>query len=390
MPNPYLIELTGQVGSATFNAQDVRKALNGAAGRPVDIMIDSCGGLLSEGLSISGAVRDHGQVTAHLRGLVASAATIASMGAARISIAPESLYLVHKVSLGFIDWASRNADQLDRFIQELQHTKENLDAMDRAIAEVYARRCKKPVKDLLELMKGERWLSASETLEWGFVDEIQEQQSQGNSDPSDNEPNASGLQPKASTISITAAQAAAITAAGLPMPPVEILSQPSGNIFTKLANQISQFLSNLMNPNQQNPNPSGLQPNPSGLQPNASTLHSQPSTHENPPSQPAQNTLSVDPAAAPAGSGATNNASTLHSQPSTPQSPDNRDDEINRLKAEIAALKAQNAAAPGASTNEVKTSSGLQPNASVLTPKTPYEAYIRTSQSAQALFNSIP
>ena len=147
------LQLTGYVGSSTFSARTVRSVLAQYPGKHVDIMIDSFGGSLPEGLSICGAIRDHADVTVHFRGMNASAATIASMGAKKITIAPESMYLVHKVSLEFFDWASRNADQLDSFIKALQDTKEDLDKMDSSIAALYANRCKKKPKDLLDLMQ---------------------------------------------------------------------------------------------------------------------------------------------------------------------------------------------------------------------------------------------
>lgn len=170
----YHLQLIGYVGSASFNARTTRALLAQYPGKHVDVLIDSFGGSLAEGLSICGAFRDHGDVTVHFRGMNASAATIASMGARKIIIAPESMYLVHKVSLEFFDWASRNADQLEDFIKALNECKEDLDAMDRNIAELYASRCKRPAKDLLDLMKAGKWLTPSEAQAWGLVDEITE------------------------------------------------------------------------------------------------------------------------------------------------------------------------------------------------------------------------
>ncbi|MBD5188360.1 MAG: hypothetical protein HDS96_04520 [Bacteroidales bacterium] len=50
------------------------------------MLIDSLGGSLTAGLSIFAAVKNHGKVNVHFVGLNASDATIASLGAAHISI----------------------------------------------------------------------------------------------------------------------------------------------------------------------------------------------------------------------------------------------------------------------------------------------------------------
>lgn len=46
--------------------------------------------------------------------------------------------------------------------------------MDANVATMYATRCKKEPKALLDLMKVGGWLTAQEALDWGFVDELTE------------------------------------------------------------------------------------------------------------------------------------------------------------------------------------------------------------------------
>ena len=104
----------------------------------------------------------------------ASAATIAGLGAKKITIASSAMYLVHKCSNIVFKWANLNADQIEEFINELKAQKKNQDAIDTNIATQYSAKCKKDKEALLELMKEGGWLSAQQALEWGFVDEIVE------------------------------------------------------------------------------------------------------------------------------------------------------------------------------------------------------------------------
>ena len=62
------------------------------------MLIDSLGGNLATALSIAAAFKNHGKVSVHFVGMNASAATIASLGAAHISIDKNAMYLVHKCS----------------------------------------------------------------------------------------------------------------------------------------------------------------------------------------------------------------------------------------------------------------------------------------------------
>lgn len=76
----YNISLKGYVGGYDFDRSTVDRELAKNDGK-VNVLIDSLGGSLATGLSISAAFKNHGQVNVHFVGLNASAATIASLGA---------------------------------------------------------------------------------------------------------------------------------------------------------------------------------------------------------------------------------------------------------------------------------------------------------------------
>lgn len=204
MPLPtFHLRLTGYVGSATFNRDITDRVLTANAGKHVDVMIESYGGSLATGLSIASALKAHGDATVYFRGMNASAATIASLGAKKIIIDSNAMYLVHKVSVEFFEWAQLNSDGMAQLVEELSKTRGDLDTFDRNIATMYASKCRKSCKEMLTLMGKETWLTAQEALDWGFVDEIHEVV--GN--------------PKAR---LTDTAAAAMAAAGTPLPPVDV------------------------------------------------------------------------------------------------------------------------------------------------------------------------
>ena len=82
----YNISLKGYVGGSDFDRSTVDPELALHDGKQVNVLIDSLGGSLATGLSISAAFRNHGNVNVHFVWLNASAATIASESlGARIS-----------------------------------------------------------------------------------------------------------------------------------------------------------------------------------------------------------------------------------------------------------------------------------------------------------------
>lgn len=218
----YHISLKGYVGGYDFDRSTVDATLAKNEGKEVNVLIDSLGGTLATGLSISAAFRNHGKVNVHFVGLNASAATIASLGAAHISIDAGAMYLVHQCSMAFFEWGCLNSAQFDTLIADCEKIKADLDKLDLNCAQLYARKCRKPTADLLALMKVGGWLTAKEALDWGFVDEI--------TDLAD-EP-----APK-----LTDSLASAMANAGMPIPNIPLAEQDRESAFGKFLSAITSI-----------------------------------------------------------------------------------------------------------------------------------------------------
>ena len=220
----YHISLKGYVGGYDFDRTTVDRELAKNEGKQVNVLIDSLGGSLATGLSISAAFKNHGNVNVHFVGLNASAATIASLGAAHISIDAGAMYLVHQCSMAFFEWGSLNSAQFETLIADCEKIKADLDKLDLNCAQLYAARCKRKTEDLLALMKVGGWLTAKEALDWGFVDEI--------TDLAD-EP-----APK-----LTDALASAMANAGMPIPNIPIAESDKESAFAKFIAALTSLFS---------------------------------------------------------------------------------------------------------------------------------------------------
>ena len=168
----YQLILDYVIGYGNCSKSYVRDVLAKHKGKPVNVLISSYGGLLSDGLDIMQQFRDHGDVTVYISGFTASAATVAAMGAKKVIMGKYSLFLIHKCS-NYIDaWGSYNADQLQQLIDELVANKEQNDKIDVVLANLYADKCKKSVEDMKTILQEGKWLNAEEAKNIGFIDEI--------------------------------------------------------------------------------------------------------------------------------------------------------------------------------------------------------------------------
>lgn len=327
----YNLHLKGYVGGWDFDADYVDFVLNKNSNSEVHVLIDSLGGSLATALSIVAAFRNHGNVHVHYVGMNASAATIASLGAKHVSIDSSAMYLVHKCSMEFFQWASANSDKLNSIIREAKQMKDDLEKMDANVAEMYAAKCKKKPEDLLALMKKGGWLTAKEALEWGFVDEITEYED-------DEAP------------IITDIVAADMSAAGIPVPAGISKEQTSNNVMARFIESLTNFFKSNQNSKSQ-----------------MTTDTNQPQAQQNEaPATEVQQTEAIT-------AEDHNNAIAA------------KDAEIANLKAEIEAMKK----APGDSTSHVVDSKPSQSEQKNEDPSSP-EAFFATRKRAQELYDNIP
>ena len=338
----YNLHLKGYVGGWDFDADYVDYILGKNADNEVHVLIDSLGGSLAKALSIVAAFRNHGNVHVHYVGMNASAATIASLGAKHVSIDSSAMYLVHKCSMEFFQWASANSDKLQSIIEQAEQMKSDLEKMDANVARMYASKCKRKPENLLALMKKGGWLTAKEALDWGFVDEV-----------TDYEDDAAPV--------ITDLIAADMSAAGIPVPSAVVHSESSNSLMARFVESLTNFFKS-NNPKstsdmkpENNPQ-AGQQETPAAQQ----TQVQQPSASE----QQAE-TVTAE---------AHNNTIAA------------KDAEITRLKAEIDALKK----APGADTTHIVDDKGNGGEAPKDADPSSPEAFYAARSRAQALYDMLP
>ena len=221
--NLYILDTIGYPISAAYVRQELAKCKD----KPCEVYISSLGGDVNTALQIRQLFIEHGNVTAHLHGFVASAATIVATGAKQIKMGEFALFMIHKCSTWQDEWGQMNADDIAAAISRLTSAKNALDSIDHVIGSIYAQRTGQSVSTLAEMMKDETWLSAEEAKQQGFIDDII---------------------PDEQPASLTNEQRQRIVAYGYPVPELAGKQQPNGwkkfsamieNLFQKHAQRIA-------------------------------------------------------------------------------------------------------------------------------------------------------
>ena len=161
------IEILGDIGAGWFDegitAKSISDQLVGVEDE-INLVVGSLGGDVSDALGIYAMLRSHkGGVSGKIIGMTASSGTIAAMAVdkGKLSMDSTALFLIHNASTA--TWGNASA---------MEKTAEDLRKIDQQIAGIYANRTGHTPEEMLDLMKQERWLNATEALEWGFVDSI--------------------------------------------------------------------------------------------------------------------------------------------------------------------------------------------------------------------------
>lgn len=136
--------------------------LKSANGDEVVFLINSGGGSVFDGYDIFNAIKEYrGKTTAKIVGLAASAASFIAMGADKVQACALSQMMIHRAANG----NQGNAPS--------HHANGNfLEGVDSTIVKAYTMRNGKTDEEMIELMDKTTWLTPTQALENGIVDEI--------------------------------------------------------------------------------------------------------------------------------------------------------------------------------------------------------------------------
>lgn len=140
------------------------KALRSISAPAIDLRINSPGGSVFGGRAIEQALRDHpANITAHIDGLAASAASFVAMGADQVVMGQGAMMMVHKAWT----FAYGNAN-------DLRATASLLEKIDGTLVQTYAKKTGANPEDVAAWMAAETWFTAQEAVDAKLADSIAE------------------------------------------------------------------------------------------------------------------------------------------------------------------------------------------------------------------------
>jgi ATP-dependent protease ClpP protease subunit len=161
-----MMRVYGNIGSYFDNGisdVDVMKALDMFGGDDIDIYMKSDGGDVFEGISIYNQLKKYpGKVKVTVDSIAASISSVIAMGADELVMDGEhSMLMIHN------PWTAAVGDA-----KEFRSVAELLDKIGGEIASIYAKKSKKDKEYFLNVMKEDKYYTASEALAEGLVDSI--------------------------------------------------------------------------------------------------------------------------------------------------------------------------------------------------------------------------
>lgn len=158
------VAISGIIGLDVL-AGDFREKLE-AAESPVDLIINSPGGLVSEGIAVYNAIRDYrrngGEVNARVVGMAASMSSYIPLAADRVTVEDNAVWMIHNprsIAIG---------DQ-----REMQRTARTLEGIAGVLARAYAEKSGAPLEDIRALMDDETYFFGQEIVDAGLADAIE-------------------------------------------------------------------------------------------------------------------------------------------------------------------------------------------------------------------------
>lgn len=172
MSKKYDIDIDSYIGDWYTNKRTIKNQLSDLGNKEITVRVSSLGGDVNTALDIAGQFEGHGNIVCDLYAFNASAATVLTLGAKRVRMHENGMYLIHKALVWIDEFGYMNEDDIDQLISRLKAVQENSAVITLNLASMYAKKSGKSIKEILNLMKEEKWINAETAKEWGFVDEI--------------------------------------------------------------------------------------------------------------------------------------------------------------------------------------------------------------------------
>ncbi len=156
------VSIYDEIGYWGVTASEFVKEIQSVAAKTLTLRINSPGGDVFDGIAILNSLRQHpATVNVVIDGLAASAASFIAMAGDTVTMAPNSMLMIHEAS-GMVLGNS----------QDMADMAALLDKTSANIANVYAQRAGGDAEDWRAAMRAETWFTDQEAVTAGLADSI--------------------------------------------------------------------------------------------------------------------------------------------------------------------------------------------------------------------------
>lgn len=156
------VAIYDEIGYWGVTASDFVNELSGVDAKNITLRVNSPGGDVFDGLAILNSLRNHpATVNVMVDGLAASAASFIAMAGDSVTMAPNSMMMIHEAS----GLCMGNAVDMRELADLLDKTSAN-------IADIYSRRSGRPADEHRAAMRAETWYSDQEAVDAGLADTV--------------------------------------------------------------------------------------------------------------------------------------------------------------------------------------------------------------------------
>lgn len=157
--------LYGEIGS-WFDDNDAGSVLRDlekvSKNEALTVRIHSEGGYVTEGLAIYNQLKSHPKdVHIIIDGIAASMASVVAMAGDKVYMPENSFMMIHS------PWAGVVGDA-----EDMRKTADTLDSFEKSLISIYSKKTGMDEETLKDMLVAETWLSSSDALSLGFIDEI--------------------------------------------------------------------------------------------------------------------------------------------------------------------------------------------------------------------------
>lgn len=145
------------------DSKSLAEQLKGVTATNINVRINSPGGEVFAAQAIySMLVRHPANITVYIDGIAASAATIIAMAGDKVVMPENAMMMIHNPLTGMYGNAN-----------EMREVADLLDKVRETLLATYRKKTGMDDQQLIELLDAETYLTASEALELGFIDEVE-------------------------------------------------------------------------------------------------------------------------------------------------------------------------------------------------------------------------